>query len=86
MDARQQYLVFVELCNECGNCLTFCPERGDPAVVKPRLYTDPDLFAARDGQGFLIDGDRVVDARADPDAVDLVERLLALDAGNPLGG
>ena len=22
-----------ELCNECGNCLTFCPEHGDPAIV-----------------------------------------------------
>jgi putative selenate reductase len=86
MPDRQQYLVFVELCNECGNCMTFCPERGDPAVVKPRLYTDPDLFAARDGQGFLIDGaGRVVAARADAATVDLVQRLLDSEAGNPLG-
>ncbi|MEZ5226606.1 MAG: hypothetical protein R2710_08015 [Acidimicrobiales bacterium] len=49
-EGRQQYLVFSELCNECGNCMTFCPEDGDPAKVKPRLYTDPDLFARREGQ------------------------------------
>lgn len=85
MDARQQYLVFVELCNECGNCMTFCPERGDPAEIKPKLYTDAELFAARDGQGFLLDADgRVVDARADTGAVDLVQRLLDTQAGNPL--
>jgi putative selenate reductase len=85
MDARQQYLVFSELCNECGNCMVFCPERGDPAQLKPRLYTDRSLYDARDGQGFLVVDGRVVDARADDDAVDLVQRLLASDAGNPLG-
>ncbi len=85
MEGRQQYLVFVELCNECGNCLTFCPERGDPAMIKPRLYTDPALFAARDGQGFLVEGDRVVDARADDVAIDLVGSLLARSEGSPLG-
>ena len=52
---RQQYLVLRELCNECGNCLTFCPEDGDPAVVKPRLYLDEERFAAADGPRFLVD-------------------------------
>lgn len=86
MPDRQQYLVFVDLCNECGNCMTFCPERGDPAQIKPRLYTDADLFAARDGQGFLLDRDgRIIAARADADAVDAVQRLLDSEAGNPLG-
>ena len=85
MDGRQQYLVFSELCNECGNCLTFCPERGDPAMIKPRLYTDRALFESRDGQGFLVAGDRVIEARADAAAVDTVQRLLAADVGNPLG-
>jgi putative selenate reductase len=85
MDARQQYLVFVGLCNECGNCMTFCPERGDPAQIKPRLYTDADLFDGRAGQGFLLDASgRVVDARADDAAVDLVQRLLDSRQGNPL--
>ena len=54
IDGRQQYLVFAELCNECGNCLTFCPEEGDPALIKPRLYLDPDRFAAAGGQAFLL--------------------------------
>ncbi len=56
MDGRQQYFVFTELCNECGNCMTFCPEEGDPAVVKPRLFLDPDRFAAAEGQAFLLAG------------------------------
>ncbi len=84
MESRQQYLVFSELCNECGNCLTFCPEHGDPAMIKPRLYTDRDLAEARDGPGFLVEDGRVVAARADDEAVDLVRRLLDAPAGNPL--
>jgi putative selenate reductase len=92
MPDRQQYLVFAELCNECGNCLTFCPEEGDPAKVKPRLYTDPELFAARQdqGQGFLIEGATVIASRTgdgpgSDTAADTVAALLASVAGNPLG-
>ncbi|MGH8928095.1 MAG: 4Fe-4S dicluster domain-containing protein [Acidimicrobiia bacterium] len=61
MDGRQQYLLFAELCNECGNCLVFCPEEGDPAVIKPKLFLDRDRFLASSGQGFLVErvGDEV---------------------------
>jgi putative selenate reductase len=55
VDGRQQYFVLVEACNECGNCLTFCPEHGDPAQIKPRLFVDPDRFAMEtDEQAFLV--------------------------------
>ena len=84
MPDRQQYLVFAELCNECGNCMVFCPEDGDPAQIKPKLFTDPDIFAAREGQGFLIGDSGVVGARADDDTVALVQRLLAGEQGLPL--
>jgi putative selenate reductase len=57
IDGRQQYFVLAELCNECGNCLTFCPEVGDPAVVKPRIYTDESRFVAGDRPGFLVTAD-----------------------------
>lgn len=86
LDARQQYLVYAELCNECGNCLGFCPERGDPAMIKPRLFTDPELFAARDGQGFLVADGAVVDYRGDEESARIVGDLLARPAGDPLGG
>ncbi len=84
MEGRQQYLLFTDLCNECGNCMTFCPEEGDPAKIKPRLYTDPDLFAGRTGQGFLLVDGSIVDSRSEGDQVDLIQQLLDSDAGNPL--
>jgi putative selenate reductase len=57
MSGRQQYFVLAELCNECGNCMVFCPENGDPAQVKARLYLDEDRFAMAEGQGFLLSAD-----------------------------
>ena len=84
--ARQQYVLWAELCNECGNCMTFCPEEGDPAKVKPRLFTDPEVFAGRTGQGFLIRPDGTIEARAAiDDGAAAVSRLLTAEGGNPLG-
>jgi len=85
MEDRQQYLLFSELCNECGNCMVFCPENGDPAQIKPRLYTDAELFEGRadQGQAFLIADGKVTAARATTDQVATVEQLLAQTAGNP---
>jgi putative selenate reductase len=76
VEGRQQYFVLAELCNECGNCLTFCPEIGDPAVVKPRIYTEPSRFETGDRPGFLVTAatDRV-EVRAAPGLDADVERL-----------
>ena len=84
-DSRQQYFVFSELCNECGNCMTFCPENGDPAMVKPRIYTDATLFNARDTQGLLVDANGIHARGVDADSLNLVKQLLASTKGNPLG-
>jgi putative selenate reductase len=54
VEGRQQYLCLAELCNECGNCTTFCPEEGEPWVTKPRLFIDPERFAAAEGSAFLV--------------------------------
>jgi ferredoxin len=56
MEGRQQYLLLAELCNECGDCMVFCPEIGDPAQIKPKLYRDWDRFLASEGQGFYLTG------------------------------
>ncbi|NNC81581.1 MAG: 4Fe-4S dicluster domain-containing protein [Acidimicrobiales bacterium] len=81
---RQQYFVLSELCNECGNCMTFCPENGDPAMIKPRLYTDRDLFDARAGQGFFLGMDGIEGRSVDDDAVAVVSSMLQGEKGNPL--
>jgi putative selenate reductase len=84
MESRQQYLLFTDLCNDCGNCMTFCPENGDPAKIKPRLYTDANLFAGREGQGFLLSNGKITEARSDEASRELVQQLLDSETGNPL--
>jgi putative selenate reductase len=79
---RQQYLVFSELCNECGNCLTFCPENGDPAMNKPRLYLDQERFDAADGPRFLLDLAGAITATAGGGADEHVPRLLSVLAAH----
>ena len=64
--------------------MVFCPEHGDPAAVKPRLYTDASIYDGRDGQGFLLENGSVTSARADDEAVSLVQRLLESEQGLPL--
>ncbi len=44
--------IYADFCNECGNCDTFCPERGGPYKEKPGIYGSPETFRAaapRDG-------------------------------------
>ncbi len=85
---RWEYLVLSELCNECGNCNTFCPERGDPAMLKPRLYTSPHRFEADDRPAFLIgmvDGVPTVTAKDTCQTeVDTLRSVIGGDTGLPL--
>jgi putative selenate reductase len=78
LEGRQQYLLFSELCNECGNCLTFCPEHGDPAQVKPRLYIDRERFDGAEGPRFLVESNGGVSATAAGGADGELGRLLDL--------
>jgi len=51
---RYQVAVLADLCNECGNCTTFCPTAGRPYRDKPRLYLDRKEFEAEDDNAFMI--------------------------------
>ncbi len=54
LEAKAQYMVLAELCNECGNCTTFCPEVGAPHLVKPRLFLDEGNWRLRGEAGFFV--------------------------------
>jgi putative selenate reductase len=42
------------LCNECGNCETFCPYEGSPYLDKPTLFWSDDDFRTSENDGFLL--------------------------------
>ncbi|MBN1640339.1 MAG: putative selenate reductase subunit YgfK [Anaerolineae bacterium] len=48
-----------DLCNECGNCATFCVHQGRPHADKPRLYLTWDGFEAQEDDAFYLDGARI---------------------------
>jgi putative selenate reductase len=42
------------LCNECGNCETFCPYEGSPYFDKPTLFWSDDDFSNSRNDGFIL--------------------------------
>ena len=87
LEARRQYLVLAELCNECGNCTTFCPEEGAPHLIKPALFTGDDSWSDHQGRGYRVEcseeGDWCVGGREE--GRDLVLRILDHGGRWPLG-
>ncbi len=60
---EEQWALFADFCNECGNCETFCPEAGGPQKAKARFHgTRASFDAAAPGDGLLVEaaGDRVL--------------------------
>ena len=54
VDQRFQVCVLTDFCNECGNCVTFCPTAGQPWHDKPRLYLDRAEFEAQTDNAFRL--------------------------------
>jgi len=48
-----------DLCNECGNCATFCVHQGKPYADKPRLFLNEADFLHEDDNAFFIMGNTV---------------------------
>jgi len=49
-----------DLCNECGNCGTFCVHQGRPFADKPRLYLHQGEFCRAEGRAFHHAGDAIL--------------------------
>ena len=54
---RYQILHVHRLCNECGNCGTFCPYEGAPYRHKLTLFTDKEEWATAANEGFYLEND-----------------------------
>jgi putative selenate reductase len=49
-----QVAVLSDACNECGNCVTFCPTSGRPWLDKPRLYLNRSEFDVQTDNAFAL--------------------------------
>ncbi|MDH3813087.1 MAG: putative selenate reductase subunit YgfK [Acidobacteriota bacterium] len=71
-----QVAVLTDACNECGNCVTFCPTSDRPWRDKPRLYLDRHDFKAETDNAFMFirsDGQRGLQARFGGALLQLIE-------------
>jgi putative selenate reductase len=62
---RHQIANYADFCNDCGNCDVFCPEEGEPYVIKPRFFGSEEAWrSSAPGDGFYMerraDGDLVL--------------------------
>jgi putative selenate reductase len=60
---NEQWAVYGDLCNDCGNCDTFCPEHGGPQRAKPRFFGAREPFVAAAADGLLLGEGGQVSAR-----------------------
>ena len=63
--AKPQILHVDRMCNECGNCLVFCPYDSKPYREKFTLFATEAEFDGSENKGFLPLSDRVVKLRLD---------------------
>jgi putative selenate reductase len=55
---NNQILNVADFCNECGNCVTFCPTSGSPFQTKPRFYLTEESFNSED-YGYFISKNQI---------------------------
>ena len=64
-DGRREILHLDRLCNECGNCKSFCPYDSAPYLDKFTFFEDAESFDVSSQKGFLILDDHTVRVRLD---------------------
>ncbi|MBN1859631.1 putative selenate reductase subunit YgfK [Candidatus Bipolaricaulota bacterium] len=66
---QQRQIIHVDdLCNECGNCATFCVHQGRPFADKPRLFLNSEAFAAEADNAFRV-VDCTIERRLDGETI-----------------
>jgi putative selenate reductase len=55
-EENMQVIHLDALCNECGNCATFCPYEGKPYEDKLTLFTLQEDFENSSNKGFIVTG------------------------------
>jgi putative selenate reductase len=55
---NNQILNIADFCNECGNCVTFCPTNGSPFQTKPRFYLTEESFV-KEEYGYFISENQI---------------------------
>ena len=55
LSQQNQVLNIGDMCNECGNCATFCPTAGKPYMDKPKIYLTRKSFTEASDNAFFFE-------------------------------
>jgi putative selenate reductase len=55
IEQARQIIHVDDLCNECGNCATFCVHNGKPYLDKPRLFLEEADFQQEENNAFYVE-------------------------------
>lgn len=56
---ERQILHLDDLCNDCGNCATFCAHEGKPYLQKPRLFFHAETYKAEERNAFFLENGEI---------------------------
>ncbi len=71
LEKENQILHLDALCNECGNCETFCPYQAAPYKDKFTLFWEEEAFLESENEGYLPVGDHGLKMRYQGEILDL---------------
>jgi putative selenate reductase len=57
---KYQIVHIADLCNDCGNCETFCPHNGAPYKEKLTYFSTKDDFEKSHNPGFYIENEQII--------------------------
>ena len=73
-----------DLCNECGNCSTFCTHEGSPYLEKPRLFLRREDFSQQDSNAYFVES-RTISRRETGRTLHLTESATGFEFESPEG-
>jgi putative selenate reductase len=77
-----QILNIADFCNECGNCVTFCPTNGSPFQIKPRFYLTEEGLNKEEFGYFISENQIKYKSKSGTESLSLNENLLIYENDN----
>jgi putative selenate reductase len=83
-EIKQDHQIFniADFCNECGNCVTFCPTSGSPFQTKPRFYLTEESFNSEEYGYFISKSHIKYKSKLGTESLSLKNEFMIYENGN----
>jgi putative selenate reductase len=76
VEQSNQILNIADFCNECGNCVTFCPTNGSPFQIKPRFYLTEESINKEEFGFFITENEIKYKSKSGAETLSLNDKIL----------